>query len=47
VQQPTCVLVSMKGKEPASLPKGLPAPPEGSSILLTKIQPFLVTTLLA
>jgi hypothetical protein len=32
VQQPTCVLVSMKGKEPGSLPKGLPAPPEGSAI---------------
>src|SRR5215213_4612316 len=32
VQQPTCVLVSMKGKEPSSLPKGLPAPPEGSAI---------------
>jgi hypothetical protein len=32
VQQPTCVLISMKGKEPGSLPKGLPAPPEGSAI---------------
>ena len=32
VQQSTCVLVSMKGKEPPSLPKGLPAPPEGSAI---------------
>lgn len=32
VQQPTCVLVSMKGKEPPSLPKGLPTPPEGSAI---------------
>jgi len=32
VQQPTCVLVSMKGKELPSLPKGLPTPPEGSAI---------------
>lgn len=32
VQQPTCVLVSMKGKEPSALPKGLPTPPEGSAI---------------
>ena len=32
VQQPTCVLVSMKGKEPPSLPKGLPTLPENSAI---------------
>ncbi len=32
VQQPTCVLVSMKGKEPPSLPKGLPALPPNSAI---------------
>ncbi len=32
VQQPTCVLVSMKGKEPGSLPKGLPTPPANSAI---------------
>src|SRR4029079_17070701 len=32
VQQPSCVVVAMKGKAPPSLPKGLPAPPTNSAI---------------
>ena len=32
VQQAECVVISMKGKEPGSLPKGLPTPPAGSAI---------------
>jgi hypothetical protein len=32
VQQQTCVVVAMKGKEPPSLPKGLPTPPANSAI---------------
>jgi hypothetical protein len=32
VQQPSCVVVAMKGKEPPSLPKGLPTPPANSAI---------------
>lgn len=32
VSQKDCVVVSLKGKQPPSLPKGLPAVPEGSAI---------------
>ncbi len=32
VQQENCVVISMKGKAPASLPKGLPTPPANSAI---------------
>lgn len=32
IQQSSCVVVSMKGKEPPSLPKGLPEIPSGSAI---------------
>jgi hypothetical protein len=32
VQQKECVVVSLKGKEPKNLPKGLPPVPEGSAI---------------
>lgn len=32
VGQKDCVVVSLKGKQPPSLPKGLPAVPEGSAI---------------
>ena len=32
VQQASCVVVAMKGKEPASLPKGLPTVPANSAI---------------
>jgi hypothetical protein len=32
IQQPNCVVVSMKGKEPPSLPKGLPTPPPNSAV---------------
>ena len=32
VQQPNCVVIAMKGKAPASLPKGLPMPPANSAI---------------
>lgn len=32
VQQPTCVILAMQGKAPASLPKGLPTPPVNSAI---------------
>ncbi len=32
VQQPSCVVLAMKGKEPPSFPKGLPAPPANSAI---------------
>ncbi len=32
VQQKDCVVVSLKGKEPKNLPKGLPPVPEGSAI---------------
>lgn len=32
VSQRDCVVVSLKGKQPPSLPKGLPAVPEGSAI---------------
>jgi len=32
VQQAHCVVIAMKGKEPASLPKGLPTPPANSAI---------------
>jgi hypothetical protein len=32
VQQPSCVVVAMKGKEPPSLPKGLPTPPPNSAV---------------
>ena len=32
VQQTNCVIVAMKGKEPSSLPKGLPTPPANSAI---------------
>lgn len=32
VQQTNCVVVAMKGKEPPSLPKGLPTPPVNSAI---------------
>jgi len=32
IPQKDCVVVSLKGKEPKSLPKGLPAVPEGSAI---------------
>jgi hypothetical protein len=32
IQQAECVILSMKGKEPGSLPKGLPTPPTGSAI---------------
>ena len=32
IQQTECVILSMKGKEPGSFPKGLPTPPTGSAI---------------
>lgn len=32
VEQTTCVVAAMKGKEPPSLPKGLPTPPANSAI---------------
>lgn len=32
IQQKDCVVVSMKGREPKTLPKGLPPVPEGSAI---------------
>ena len=32
VEQTNCVVVAMKGKEPPSLPKGLPTPPANSAI---------------
>jgi hypothetical protein len=32
VEQESCVVVSMKGKEPPSLPKGLPSPPTSGAI---------------
>jgi hypothetical protein len=32
IAQQACVVVSLKGKEPPSLPKGLPPVPEGSTI---------------
>lgn len=32
VQQQACVVVAMKGKEPPSLPKGLPTPPANSAV---------------
>lgn len=32
VQQPSCVVVAMKGKAPPSLPKGLPTPPANSGV---------------
>jgi PHAX RNA-binding domain len=32
VQQASCVVVAMKGKEPPSLPKGLPIPPANSTM---------------
>lgn len=32
VQQQSCVVVAMKGKEPPSLPNGLPTPPANSAI---------------
>lgn len=32
IAQQACVVVSLKGKEPPSLPKGLPPVPEGSAI---------------
>lgn len=32
IQQENYVVISMKGKEPSSLPKGLPAPPANSAI---------------
>jgi len=32
IQQQNCVVVAMKGKEPPSLPKGLPTPPTNSAI---------------
>lgn len=32
IQQKDCVVVSLKGREPKTLPKGLPAVPEGSAI---------------
>lgn len=32
VEQNNCVVVALKGKEPLSLPKGLPTPPANSAI---------------
>ena len=32
IQQAECVILSMKGKEPGSFPKGLPTPPAASAI---------------
>jgi len=32
VEQTNCVVVAMKGKEPPSLPKGLPTPPANSAV---------------
>lgn len=32
VQQQSCVVIALKGKEPPSLPKGLPTPPANSAI---------------
>ena len=32
VQQPNCVVIAMKGKEPPTFPKGLPTPPANSTI---------------
>jgi hypothetical protein len=32
VQQPSCVVIAMRGKAPPSLPKGLPTPPVNSAI---------------
>lgn len=32
IEQANCVVVAMKGKEPPSLPKGLPTPPANSAI---------------
>lgn len=32
IQQPQCVVLAMKGKEPPTFPKGLPTPPAGSAI---------------
>ncbi len=32
VKQPECVILSMKGREPSALPKGLPSVPAGSAI---------------
>jgi len=32
IQQPSCVVIAMKGKAPPSLPKGLPTPPANSAL---------------